>query len=73
MGTDDALVAVLADHPGKRPDHARTLQTTPATARDTPETANLKTDAAYSLTMLPNPTVRVAGGRDEAGRVILAR
>ena len=53
MGTDDALVAVLADHPGKRPDHARTLQTTPATARDTPETANLETRRCHTAQTLP--------------------
>ena len=48
-----AAASSALHHPGKRPDHAGTLQTTSATARDTPETANLKTDAAYALKMLP--------------------
>ncbi len=43
MGTDGALVAVLADKFAEyRPHTDERGQTTPATARDTPETPNLK-------------------------------
>ena len=60
MGTDGALVAVLADKFAEYRHTMPILQTTPAKTRDTPETANLKTDAAYSLTTLPGGG---AGGR----------
>ena len=50
-------------HPGKRPGHARPLQTTPATARDTPETANLKTDAAILPENSPVEAIRAAGSQ----------
>ena len=46
MGTDGALVAVLADKFAEYRHTMPILQTTPAKTRDTPETANLKTDAA---------------------------
>ena len=42
MGTDDALVAVLADTFAEYRHTMPALQTTPAKTRDTPETANLK-------------------------------
>ena len=53
MGTDGALVAVLADKFAEYRHTMPILQTTPAKTRDTPETANSKTDAAYSLKPLP--------------------
>ena len=40
MGTDDALVAVLADTFAEYRHTMPALQTTPAKTRDTPETAN---------------------------------
>ena len=62
MGTDGALVAVLADKFAEYRHTMPILQTTPATAHDTPETANLKTDPAYSLSTLPVGTGAPAGG-----------
>ena len=53
MGTDDALVAVLADTFAEYRHTMPALQTTPAKTRDTPETANLKTDAAMRPRSLP--------------------
>ena len=53
MGTDDALVAMLADKFAEYRHTMPTLQTTPAKTRDTPETANLKTDASIRPKTLP--------------------
>ena len=53
MGTDDALVAVLADTFAEYRHTMPALQTTPAKTRDTPETANLRTDAAHVPVSLP--------------------
>ena len=53
MGTDVALVAVLADTFAEYRHTVPALQTTPAKTRDTPETANLKTDAAMRPRTLP--------------------
>ena len=68
MGTDGALVAVLADKFAEYRHTMPILQTTPAKTRDTPETANLKTDAAIALRSLPVGRVSLTGRRLRRGK-----